>query len=325
MPRSTGRSSAAGRATTTPVDRTAERPRGAPRPARPGSRRSRRQHDPVDGRRPWRGLRERARGAASDLAVGPEQPRPADPDHVRPPAARPQRRATTARHRRLALGPRRRSRAGGPSRRALAQPDARAGRIGRRPGQHELDGQPGSRAGRGRQAAWFDQRRPLVTSVSAPSASAAPMRNSRLRSLLPPNASGSRSSRLIQISPGRPAPPRTAAGRWSGDGARTAGSGAVGGQRGIGPMVAAVSSARWPPGSPPADRRTSVGQHAGMERSIAISRPTVGSERLYSVDRLDRARRQDPRSTITATARRRSTSCRARPATRGARPGWSTR
>jgi uncharacterized RmlC-like cupin family protein len=32
----------------------------------------------------------------------------------------------------------------------------------------------------------------------------------------------------------------------------------------------------------PADRVTSVGQHTGMERSIAISRPTVGAERLYS-------------------------------------------
>jgi uncharacterized RmlC-like cupin family protein len=32
----------------------------------------------------------------------------------------------------------------------------------------------------------------------------------------------------------------------------------------------------------PADRLTSVGQHAGMERSIAISRPTVGSEQLYT-------------------------------------------
>jgi uncharacterized RmlC-like cupin family protein len=32
----------------------------------------------------------------------------------------------------------------------------------------------------------------------------------------------------------------------------------------------------------PADRLTSVGQHAGMERSIAISRPTVGSQGLYS-------------------------------------------
>jgi uncharacterized RmlC-like cupin family protein len=32
----------------------------------------------------------------------------------------------------------------------------------------------------------------------------------------------------------------------------------------------------------PADRRTSVGQHAGMERSIAISQPLVGSVGLYS-------------------------------------------
>jgi uncharacterized RmlC-like cupin family protein len=32
----------------------------------------------------------------------------------------------------------------------------------------------------------------------------------------------------------------------------------------------------------PADRHTTIGQHAGMERSIAISRPTVGSDRLYS-------------------------------------------
>jgi uncharacterized RmlC-like cupin family protein len=32
----------------------------------------------------------------------------------------------------------------------------------------------------------------------------------------------------------------------------------------------------------PADRRITVGQHPGMERSIAISAPTVGSQRLYS-------------------------------------------
>lgn len=32
----------------------------------------------------------------------------------------------------------------------------------------------------------------------------------------------------------------------------------------------------------PADRRTTVGQHAGMERSIAVSRPLTGSDRLYS-------------------------------------------
>jgi len=32
----------------------------------------------------------------------------------------------------------------------------------------------------------------------------------------------------------------------------------------------------------PGNRLTTVGQHAGMERSIAISRPTVGSQQLYS-------------------------------------------
>ena len=32
----------------------------------------------------------------------------------------------------------------------------------------------------------------------------------------------------------------------------------------------------------PAERSTSVGQHAGMERSIAISAPLVGSQNLYS-------------------------------------------
>jgi uncharacterized RmlC-like cupin family protein len=32
----------------------------------------------------------------------------------------------------------------------------------------------------------------------------------------------------------------------------------------------------------PADRHTTIGQHRGMERSIAISKPTVGSDRLYS-------------------------------------------
>ena len=32
----------------------------------------------------------------------------------------------------------------------------------------------------------------------------------------------------------------------------------------------------------PTDRHTTIGQHAGMERSIAISTPTVGSARLYS-------------------------------------------
>jgi uncharacterized RmlC-like cupin family protein len=32
----------------------------------------------------------------------------------------------------------------------------------------------------------------------------------------------------------------------------------------------------------PSDRATTVGQHAGMERSVAISRPVAGSTALYS-------------------------------------------
>lgn len=32
----------------------------------------------------------------------------------------------------------------------------------------------------------------------------------------------------------------------------------------------------------PEDRRTTIGQHAGMHRSIAISAQTVGAQRLYS-------------------------------------------
>ena len=32
----------------------------------------------------------------------------------------------------------------------------------------------------------------------------------------------------------------------------------------------------------PSDRHTTIGQHPGMQRSIAISAPTVGSRQLYS-------------------------------------------
>ena len=32
----------------------------------------------------------------------------------------------------------------------------------------------------------------------------------------------------------------------------------------------------------PGERLTTIGQHAGMERSIAISQPTVGAQRLYT-------------------------------------------
>ena len=77
------------------------------------------------------------------------------------------------------------------------------------------------------------------------------------------------------------------------------------GTAGIGPDRASrAARARWYPARvpsermavriTPADRRTTVGQHPGMERSIAISTPTVGLGPALLVDRLDRARRQDP-------------------------------
>ena len=53
-------------------------------------------------------------------------------------------------------------------------------------------------------------------------------------------------------------------------------------QVGTRPMVPARIIGPWPSASRPADRHTTVGQHPGMERSIAISTPTVGSTRLYS-------------------------------------------
>ena len=145
-----------------------------------------------------------------DLAGGADRPRPADADRRtaggRPPAGLAATASTSAARsarssvavtwtrgaeqlvERAGSGPRRRPAAAGRSGRDGPSSPARA---------------PAAAVSR----QWFDQRRPDVTSVSAPSASAAPTRNSRLRSLLPPNASGRRSSRLIQTS----APPPSAA------------------------------------------------------------------------------------------------------------------
>jgi hypothetical protein len=70
---------------------------------------------------------------------------------------------------------------------------------------------------------WIN-RRPEVTRVSAPSLSAAPTRNSRLRSLLPPNASGSRSSRFAQTSTVPPSASENRGSRCSGDGSSNSGN-----------------------------------------------------------------------------------------------------
>ena len=65
---------------------------------------------------------------------------------------------------------------------------------------------------------WFDQRRPDVTSVSAPWPIASPTMNSRFRSLFPPNANGSRSSRLIQTTASPPRAAENRSSRWNGEG-----------------------------------------------------------------------------------------------------------
>ena len=65
---------------------------------------------------------------------------------------------------------------------------------------------------------WLDQRRPDVTIVFAPSSIAAPRRNSRPRSLLPENASGPRSSRLIHRSARPPSASPSRGMGWSGVG-----------------------------------------------------------------------------------------------------------
>src|SRR4051812_1177965 len=163
--------------------------------------------------------------------------------------------------------------------------------------------------------AWFDQRRPVVTRQSASSASAPPTRYSRLRILLPPNASGSRSSRLIQMSA---RPPSAAAKRGNGaNGDGSSNSGNRGNRFGSGVQggtdrwyPARVPSSSWPSGS----RQTLAARRSGSTpgwsgRSRSRSRPWV---RSGSIHRSCRRRLATGRgSTTTATARHLSTSCRA--------------
>ena len=167
----------------------ARRRRGPPRAARPGSRRSpTADDDPVD-REP-----DLVR-LGGHLATGQHLARTRRPPTSHrypmtygwPPAASMS--SATRRDHRVAVGP-----IGGGE-----LVDRRPERPGERgcPARAPRPADPDSTRWTARPAlapaaavrrAWFDQRRPLVTSVSAPSASAAPTRNSRLRSLLPPNA-----------------------------------------------------------------------------------------------------------------------------------------
>ena len=75
----------------------------------------------------------------------------------------------------------------------------------------------------------------------------------------------------------------------------------------------------------PSERLTSVGQHADMERSIAVSARTTGFDRSLLVGGDDGAGREDPDPPPRRRARPRSSSSRGGRATPGARPDSSTR
>ena len=276
----------------------------------------------IDGQAGGRGLVEQL-VAGQTLPVRPERPRAhrrrsrtaarPRPD-VAPRPARP----------RPPARPGRRSRSWwtvAPS--AASSRDARTGRVGRR----ARTGRAGRRGPAVAPAAavrrqWFDQRRPLVTSVSAPSASAAPTRNSRLRSLLPPNASGSRSSRLTQTSTStaeRGGEPRAAAGAATAR--RTAGS-AAGRRRGrTWPDGSGLSSAdghAHHPRRAAHDRRPARG-HGTLDRDLAAdgrlpSGCTPRSCRRRPGDKTRIHHHGDCETSIYILVRR-------RPATRGARRG----
>ena len=301
-----GRNSDAGRATITPVTLVAATARRPRRSTRPGSRRSptapRSDRSRGRPRQPGRTARCR-RGPAPHAPITPDPPIPIT--YGRPTGAR---QAVAPARPRL---PRARSASGADARPRQARASSRTPGPGGSTGGPDRTSSTASPAFAPAAAVsrqWFDHRRPLVISVSPPSASAVPTRYSRFRSLLPPNASGRRSSRLTQTSTRRPAPPRTVAADASGDGPSNRRNRAVGGGRHR-PMVAAYHRPMATRVSP-AERPTTIGQHAGMERSIAISRRR--SARSSCTRRSCRPRRATrPASTTTATARPRSTSSRA--------------
>ena len=295
----TGRSSVGERATTTPVD--ARWRSGGPRAARPASHRSPsgRRRGP-DVRRPLAPARRPP--APPGAARGADRPGPTDADHVRPP---PRARAVGRRPRRPSP-PARRDRPS-PSWWTVApiarRADVRAGRSSGGPDSTRWTPRPARAPAAAVRRAWFDQRRPLVTACRRPRPGGAD-EEFEVAQLVPPNASGSRSSRLIQIST---RPPSAAENRGSGC-------------RGDGPSEPERREAigRWYPpyhrvdGDPhlPRGPLTTVGpaRRAWSARSRSRGRP---SDRSGSIRRSCRRRPATRRaSTITASARRRSTSCR---------------
>jgi hypothetical protein len=147
-----------------------------------------------------------------------------------------------------------------------------------------MDGQSRPRARRAPSAGrgWTSAAR--VTRQSAPSASA-PRQNSRLRSLLPPNARAAGPRVDPQLDPstqGRTQPWQRVQRRRAAEQLEPREPRRVGTQVSTRRMVRASYHPPMATRIGPADRQTTIGQHPGMERSIAISAPTVGRTRLYS-------------------------------------------
>ena len=129
---------------------------------------------------------------------------------------------------------------------------------------------------------WLDQRRPLVTSVSAPFGQRGADEELEVAQLV---ATERERKEVLTLDPdldvmskcGRE-PGHHVERRWA---IEQAEPGPRRGGDGHDRMVAAYHRP-MATRITPADRLTSVGQHAGMERSIAISRPTVGADHLYT-------------------------------------------
>ena len=207
------------------------------------------------------------------------------------------------------------------------------GRVDRRAGQHEMDVEAGARPGGGREPAVVRPapagRHERVGTVGERGAD----EELEVAQLV---AAERDRQQVLALDPDvgaiAEAPPTAAARAAAARAHRTGGSA---GDRPSPSMVRPVSSADRRPRQgvvrhmatriTPADRHTTVGQHAGMERSIAISRPTVGSEPALLIRRVDGARGQDPDPPPRRLRDVDLHPVRVRPLHVGTRPAWSTR
>ena len=152
-----------------------------------------------------------------------------------------------------------------------------------------------------------------------------------MRSLLPPNASGSRSSRLIHSSA---RPPSAADSRGSGASGDGPSSSAIAREAAIrigrpgGHAADGTRSYHRPHGHPRHPGRPLTRRSASTRAWSARSRspqPTVGVDAALFVDRLDGARRPDPDPSPRRLRDLDLHPVRRGVATRSGRPAWSTR